>query len=180
MKHIINKITTINFDFERIKTEVYSILDEHNNIPQIGLTYSGRAITEQDKILDSVGSIKDYETNARNFNERDFVHFNEKYIDTELYNLYNALGSIGRFRIMNMSGPSCYTIHKDLTKRYHLVIDTNENCLFLFPSLGKMMHIPADGSLYLVETRIPHTFVNGSRSRRIHLVLDSLPTILGN
>jgi hypothetical protein len=35
-----------------------------------------------------------------------------------------------------------------------------------------------DGNLYIAETRYRHTFVNGSRGRRIHLVLDDLNTLV--
>ncbi|HEY6437707.1 MAG TPA: aspartyl/asparaginyl beta-hydroxylase domain-containing protein, partial [Ignavibacteriaceae bacterium] len=124
------------------------------------------------------GSIKDYETNQDRFKETDFVIFNEEFKNTSLYEIYNTISGIGRFRIMNMNGPSCYTIHRDKTKRYHYVIETNSNCMFLFPGLKQQFYIPKDENLYLVDTRYRHTFVNGSRERRIHLVMDDISSLL--
>jgi hypothetical protein len=165
------------FDFDLIKADVLSILEEHNFITQIGLTHSSRIMTEDEKILESVGSIKDYETGKFKFKETDFVNFNERYKHTYLYEMYKSLPNLGRCRIMTMYGPKCYTFHRDMSKRYHYVIETNLNCLFLFPQRNAQYHIPADKTLYIVDTRYRHSFINGSRERRIHLVFDDLSTL---
>jgi len=171
---IIKKLQS--FDFERIKTDTLSILERYS-WPQIGLTHSIKEMTAEEKLLESVGSIKDPDTGKFKFAETDFVVFNEEFKGTALYEMYQSLENIGRFRIMTMMGPVCYTIHNDLTRRYHYVIETNPDCIFLFPGLRQQFHIPCDQHLYLVDTRFRHTFVNGSRQRRIHLVLDDLSTL---
>ena len=176
---ISKKLPEYNFDFDQIKKEVFSIIEEHNFIPQIGLTHSTKELTEDQKVLESTGSIFDFENKCFKFKETDFSIFNEKYRNTYLFEVYKSIPNLGRFRIMTMDGPKCYTLHKDLSKRYHYVIETNLNCLFLFPDQNQMFHIPCDKNLYLVDTRYRHTFVNGSRSRRIHLVMDDLSS-LGN
>lgn len=165
------------FDYERAKADVMTILEEQNFIPQIGLTHSNRQLTEEQKILESTGSLYDFENKSYKFQESDFTIFNDRYKYTYLYEIYQSVPEIGRFRIMTMDGPKCYTLHRDLSKRYHYVIDTNPNCLFLFPETNTMFHIPCDQSLYIVDTRQQHTFVNGSRKRRIHLVMDDLSSL---
>lgn len=165
------------FDYEKAKTDVLRILGEQNFISQIGLTHSDRELTEEQKILESTGSIFDYENKSYKFKETDFTIFNDRYKDTYLYEMYQTLPNIGRFRIMTMDGPKCYTLHKDLSQRYHFVIETNPDCLFLFPDVRQMFHIPKDENLYIVDTRYRHTFVNGSRRRRIHIVMDDLATL---
>lgn len=177
MIEIVKKLEEYKFDFEKIKSETISIVEKYN-LPQIGLTHSTKTLNEEEKILESVGSIMDRETKIRKFNETDFTVFNEAFKDTSLYDIYTSIPNIGRFRIMTMEGPKCYSIHKDLTKRYHFVIETNKDCLFLFPLLRQQYHIPADGNLYFVDTRYRHTFVNGSWGRRIHLVLDDIAPLL--
>jgi hypothetical protein len=178
MIEVVKKLPEYNFDFEKIKADVFEIMKWHSSWPQIGLTHSGKDQTDMNKLLESVGSRRDYGTPTDKFKETDFTIFNEAYRNTSLYEMYQAIPGIGRFRIMVMEGPGCYTIHRDQTKRYHYVIETNPDCIFLFPSLKQQYHIPADGNLYLVDTRYKHTFVNGSRKRRIHLVLDDIAPLL--
>lgn len=178
--HIIKKLSEYNFDFEQVKKDVLWVLEKNNYIPQIGLTHSALCTSESEKILESTGSIFDYENKEYKFKETDFSVFNESYKHLYLYEVYKSVPDIGRFRIMTMDGPKCYTIHKDLSKRYHYVIETNPECLFLFPGINEMIHIPQDGNLYIVNTLYRHTFVNGSRKRRIHLVMDDLSTLINN
>lgn len=177
MIEIVKKLEEYKFDFDKIKEETISLVEKYN-LPQIGLTHSTKDLTEEEKILESTGSIMDRETKVRKFNETDFTVFNEKFRNTSLYEIYRSIPNIGRFRIMTMAGPKCYTIHNDITQRYHYVIETNKDCLFLFPSIRQQFHIPADGNLYKVDTRYRHTFVNGSWGRRIHLVLDDIAPLL--
>lgn len=174
---ILRKLTEYQFDFELAKEAAFKILAEHNFISQIGLTHSTKEMTEHEKILESTGSIFDRESKKFKFRETDFSVFNERYKDTYLYEMYKAIPNIGRFRIMTMDGPSCYTLHRDLTQRYHYVLQTNPDCLFLFPGKYSQFNIPADGHLYMVNTLFRHTFVNASNMRRIHLILDDISTL---
>jgi len=177
--NIIRKISEYKFDFEKIKNDTLAILNEFN-LPQIGLTHSIKTLNAsmEDKILECTGSIFDYDLDEFKFEERDFTLFNDIFKSTALYEMYQTIPNIGRFRIMTMDGPKCYTIHGDLSMRYHYVIETNPDCIFLFPQNESFYHIPCDQNLYLVDTRKKHTFINGSRSRRIHLVMDDLSTLL--
>lgn len=175
---VIKQLPAYKIDFIRMQADVLRILEDCNFISQIGLTHSTKDLTEEQKITESTGSIIDYHSGEQRFSETDFTVFNEAYRDTYLYEIYQQIPSIGRFRIMTMDGPKCYTLHRDCSKRYHYVIDTNPDCLFIFPGVNQMFHIPKDHNLYLVDTRHRHTFVNGSRKRRIHVVMDDLSTLI--
>ena len=74
-----------------------------------------------------------------------------------------------RTRLMWVSGKSCYSIHKDRTKRLHIPIVTNTQCMFLFPDGPSLVHLPA-GHSYIVDTTKNHTFCNFSEIDRLHLV----------
>jgi hypothetical protein len=172
MTHLITK-TEYSFDYTRAKEATESIIMEYPSLQQIGLTHSMTA-SEDEKITQCTGSILDPITNKMRFEETDFTEFNERFKNTYIYEMYKALPNIGRVRIMIMDGPKCYSIHRDITTRFHYAIETNRDCFFLFPELGTQESVPRDGNLYLVDTRYRHTFINGSKKRRIHLVFDDL------
>ena len=75
-----------------------------------------------------------------------------------------------RSRIMHMQPRTTYFVHQDKTPRYHLALITNPNAYFIFPSLNEIVHIPADGYVYEVDTTILHSFVNCGPDR-MHLVM---------
>lgn len=138
---------------------------------QIGLTHRPGAT---DKLFDSVGSLYNYETEQFDARESDFTEFNNDLKGGYLHEIYKTIGSIGRMRIMVMDGPATYTIHRDVTTRYHLVLQTNPQCFFVFPDDNEQVRVPCDGHIYEVDTKRYHTFLNGSRATRIHLVMDNL------
>lgn len=178
MQPLISRLDEYKFDYFQIKKDVYFLLDKYKYISQIGLTHSSACLSADEKILESVGSIFDYTNKVYRFKETDFALFNDAYKNLYLYEVYKSIPNIGRFRIMNMEGPKCYTIHKDFSKRYHYVIDSNPNCMFLFPGINEIVRVPDDKNLYILDTRYSHTFVNGSRLRRVHLVIDDLSTLI--
>lgn len=76
-----------------------------------------------------------------------------------------------RTRIMASRAKSCYSIHRDYSPRLHLPLITNKQCNFVFANPARLIHMPADGSTYWVDTRLEHTFMNGSLDSRLHLVM---------
>ena len=70
--------------------------------------------------------------------------------------------------MMLMKPRTCYYYHNDNTKRLHIPVETNENCFLLVDS--KLLHLPADGSAYTVDTTKMHTALNASKEDRIHIV----------
>lgn len=73
-----------------------------------------------------------------------------------------------RTRLMRMPPKTCYTYHKDPTKRMHIPLVTNENCFFVLDD--EVVRLPADGSNYLIDTTKKHTFVNASFEYRLHIM----------
>ena len=65
-----------------------------------------------------------------------------------------------------------YSVHKDMYKRLHLPIITNNYCFFTFfdPNEKKYPAMQADGSYYEVNTLVDHTFTNKGNIDRIHIV----------
>lgn len=76
-----------------------------------------------------------------------------------------------RTRIMLAREKGCYSVHRDYSPRLHLPLVTNKQCNFLFTDPLQMFHMPADGRTTWVETTKPHTFMNGSTEKRLHLVM---------
>lgn len=145
------------------------------NNGQLSLTHVVGA-SEHEKIYQATGTLYDFENKKYIFKETDFTEFNDMFKNTYLHDIYQTIENIGRFRIMVMNGPACYTLHRDYTKRYHMALKTNENCHFVFPTDNEIVHIPDDGNVHLVDTTHWHTFLNGSREQRIHLVMDDIST----
>ena len=77
------------------------------------------------------------------------------------YNLYCT-------RLMTVQPKTCYTYHIDKIKRLHIPIYTNEHNFFIIDDI--LYRLPADGSIYSVDTTKIHTFVNASMEKRIHIV----------
>jgi hypothetical protein len=101
--------------------------------------------------------------------QSEYTVLNEVYEGTVFADMiYDVNGE--RARIMHMNDYTTYSVHKDQSPRYHLALITNPNAYFIFPTLNQIMHIPADGFLYEVDTTILHSFVNCGPDRT-HLVI---------
>jgi|TARA_B100000085_G_scaffold126695_3_gene115350 hypothetical protein len=99
--------------------------------------------------------------------EQDFTKF--AYPDKMPYTK-SVLEDLGmyRTRAMNLRSKSCYSYHKDPTKRIHIPLITNEDCFIIVNDI--LNRYPANGSYYIVDTTRKHTAVNASWQERIHLV----------
>lgn len=92
----------------------------------------------------------------------------------DLKNINEALTKFGMVhtRLMTVKPKSCYSYHVDSRKRLHIPLETNEHCWFIIDK--EMHHLPADGSVYLVDTMLPHTFINCGSEPRTHIVSQSI------
>jgi hypothetical protein len=72
-----------------------------------------------------------------------------------------------RGRFMLMQHKTCLTYHKDPSKRIHIPIYTNNNCMMIIDN--QVYRMPF-GATYLVDTTVPHTALNASKDPRVHLV----------
>jgi aspartyl/asparaginyl beta-hydroxylase len=76
-----------------------------------------------------------------------------------------------RARLMSLDPKIAYSVHRDETPRFHIAINTSEHARFVFTEKEHVIHIPADGRVYFVDTREEHTAFNGGSEPRLHLVV---------
>jgi len=144
------------YDIEKILMEIES-LDIQSD--QISLQSPDGTYTS------GTGGIK--KMVSEGFSETDFDNINIlKNWETARFiadlNLY-------RTRVMIMGPKTCYSWHKDPSPRVHLALETHEYCFFV--ENKEIVHIPADGYPYLIDTTKYHTAMNCTLdTKRIHLV----------
>jgi len=117
-------------------------------------------------------------------NPLDFYLINDIYHGTLFEEIINILNVV-RSRITIIEPKQKYggmLVHTDQTKKSHLALNTNPNAFFLFPENpieknniihipSEVIHIPADGYVYNVDTTKPHIFVNAGEENRAHLIM---------
>jgi hypothetical protein len=103
----------------------------------------------------------------------DFNMLNEIYEGSIFEDIIRDVNGV-RSRIMVKTAHTSYSVHQDKTPRYHLALITNPNAYFLFPTMNEIIHIPADGYVYEVDTTLPHSFVNCGPADRTHLVISKM------
>lgn len=176
-------IKTLQSDFEKI-SNMETAKFPYSYYRQIGLTYENE--NAKNKFHDGAGSLDfDYENwteedaaagtppplNTRKLKESDFNKIVPDLKGMYIYDLLSDLQKyykIGRTRFMLMKSKTCLTWHVDSTPRMHIPIFTNESCKMVWDDGTLTME---DGSLYWVNTTIPHTAFNGSYVDRIHMVM---------
>ncbi len=175
MSFRIKKINDFKVDIEKFKAataEFLQIHPFHREKNQVCLTHR---LQSTDPYYEGAGSLYDFGRERFNFQEEEFDTFHEAWRGSYLYDVYVQLREvapyqIGRIRLMNLRPVSCLSLHVDPTVRLHIPIETNENCLFVFRDQVPI-HMPADGSVYVVDTRFQHTVINGDKKMsRIHFV----------
>jgi len=149
-------------DFEKLKKEVIE-LQESIDLNIISLQYRDINNTEWN--------------NAQGFDigpvEHEFKNLQPLLKGTEIEKLLLGVGKNWyRTRIMTMVPLKVYQIHSDPTPRIHIPILTNDLCRFYFPKQSSCLEdfMLDDGSIYWVNTRKTHTFINCSKFKRIHIV----------
>lgn len=169
------KIEHFKVDIEKFKLATHNFLRSHpfhREKNQVCLTHRPDSL---DPYYEGAGSLYDFGREQFNFQEEEFHIFHEAWRSSYLYDVYVQLKevvpySFGRIRLMHLRPVSCLSLHSDPTIRLHIPIETNESSLFIFRDQVPF-HMPADGSVYLVDTRYPHTVINGDKKHsRIHFV----------
>ena len=146
----------MNIDIEKIKSEL-KLLPKFDE--QICLQGT------KDNLDPFWGVGKWNEKYEMGYKETDFSTFifDLPYINSILSDL-----KMYRTRVMNLKPKTCYTYHKDLSKRIHIPIETNESCFIIIDK--QIFHYPADGNYHVVDTTKNHTALNASMLDRIHIV----------
>ena len=66
---------------------------------------------------------------------------------------------------------TCYNWHIDRMQTcLHIPLITNEGCKFVYDNA--VFSMPADGSVYIVNNSIYHTFINSGKNDRLHITMD--------
>jgi len=73
-----------------------------------------------------------------------------------------------RTRLLRLKPFDCYSYHIDPTPRIHIPLINDEYCLGIIDDV--VYRLPADGSVYAVDTTLRHTFLNGGDYDRLHIV----------
>lgn len=150
-----------------------------------------------DKLMSEIGHLKKPETGPRQFpfqrkqnsdngeesKGTNFVLRTDEFeYDTLIYDEFPYMNSIieeyqmYRTRKMWMHEKFTYAWHVDNSPRIHIPLYTNEHNMWIIRDKdGKkdnVYRIPADGGVYLVDTTVPHTFLNANADPflRTHIV----------
>lgn len=67
---------------------------------------------------------------------------------------------------------TCYRWHTDFSQVcLHIPIITNLGCRFVYED--KSFHMPADGTVYVVNNEKYHSFMNGGDEPRVHITIEN-------
>ncbi len=127
------------------------------------LRFGGMAVGEE--------QLKDrYNLTTSDFTEMDEIvngtYLNEVYHTIKSWHEKNksAEGSLNRLHSAILSNGSGFQLHKDphTTIRYHIALTTNQYCYMLCDTGQTVhsIHIPANGQVWLLDTRVLHTALN--------------------
>jgi Aspartyl/Asparaginyl beta-hydroxylase len=146
----------------------HTLRPDGSTLRSVSLTHRPGAL---EPIYDGNNTQFNPETQEKFFWERDFSVFNEAFMDTAFYDVYQRMPfRVGRMRLHLLPPLTVFTMHKDSAPRAHVVLDTNPNC-FLMSGDGQTHHVPADGNVHVYDTTLPHTAFNASREDRVHLIM---------
>ena len=150
-------------DFEDLKNQVISIIDQHGPFStQIMCQNLGKDV---DDWQEGTGKL-----DLLDVKKEEKYSFINPSIKGSLIEKYILLYRGFRSRIMIMNDHSCYSVHRDFTKRIHIPIRTNPHAWMLWPKNNICVNME-EGYSYLVDTTKEHAFMNGSDEKRIHLMM---------
>ena len=72
-----------------------------------------------------------------------------------------------RTRIMKSNPKTCLSMHQDMSKRIHIPLITNPDCVMIIEDRTYYLE---PGKIYLTNTTLRHTAVNASDRPRVHIV----------
>ena len=104
-------------------------------------------------------------------NDADYTVLHPELKGTYVDEIFNRLPFTPfRARLMVLDPGVCYSMHNDETPRYHIAVNTSSGARFVFVERQQVIHIPADGRIYFVDTRQTHTAFNAGKTPRMHIV----------
>ena len=159
-----------NFDVDRLAVEALELFEKYGSSGQIGLKHREN-VDKDSQWDDGIGAaIGD----GQFLNTKEYIVLNEMLKGSYIEAIHNTIDkdyNFGRMRLMKLTGRKCMSLHTDMEKRIHIPITTNENCLMIVDD--EVIHMPADGNAYVVNTTKRHTALNSNKDfDRIHLMFD--------
>lgn len=184
--------TNLRFDDKLLRSDVYSILERYpSDVLHFGggqYCYDRISLVHKPDVTDRLEKVylsgrQGYLGPVANEPESDFSVFNEEFKDMYIHEVYRELEKntkkLGRVRIMRLNPKDKYIWHRDQGERYHIAIDTHPSAtLTCSDSLGASItnptteHIPADGSVWYLNTDAMHVAANPAGMIRYHLVFN--------
>jgi len=149
-----------NFGDYRLRIDIERILLELESLPEYDTQIS----------LQTVKGLHDpeYGTGRLDLLDHQESEFTEPLFDLPYTNSVIEELGMTRTRVMRMKSKTCYSYHKDPTKRIHIPLVTNENCFMIVSD--EVIRYPAEGDHFIMDTTQIHTAVNASFEERIHIV----------
>lgn len=125
--------------------------------------------------LQTNGSDDWYKCSDSFYVSKDLSHFNEmhpKLKGTWWEEFIHTLPyKVNKTCITKVSPKSCSSIHKNGYKSLHVALYTNPGAHLLFINEQRLIHIPANGELWYVDTKRLHIEFNGGDDARLHLIM---------
>jgi len=160
------KKTKLKFDFREL-------LIKHNSVEipkdviydqnQIAITsFDGKNVMVDNKFNEDYKRIPEIDLNLMN------EWFKDTYVE-EVIHTINKTYNTTKWRFMRLSSERrAYSYHKDETKRLHIPLLTNDECMFIIEKQLYEMNQP--GVLYEMDTTQYHTALNLGWTDRVHMV----------
>jgi len=120
---------------------------------------------DEDRHLGGCGWHKELFTRGTSYQE-DYTLYNDEYENTLIKGVLEKYGCY-RSRLLTRSSGTCYQWHNDDTFRIHIPVVSDLGNWFAFK---EGLHRLELGYVYLVNTTMKHSFFNGSKTDRIHIV----------
>jgi len=160
------KKTNLKFDYRELLIKYNSVEipeDVMYDQNQIAITsFDGKNVMVDNKFNEDYKRIPEVDLNLMN------EWFKNSYVE-EVINIINETYNTTKWRFMRLSSERrAYSYHKDETKRLHIPLLTNDECMFIIEKQLYEMNQP--GVLYEMDTTQYHTALNLGWSDRVHMV----------
>jgi len=160
------KKTKLKFDFRELLIKYNSVeipKDVTYDQNQIAITsFDGKNVMVDNKFNEDYKRIPEIDLNLMN------EWFKDTYVE-EVIHTINKTYNTTKWRFMRLSSERrAYSYHKDETKRLHIPLLTNDECMFIIEKQLYEMNQP--GVLYEMDTTQYHTALNLGWTDRVHMV----------
>lgn len=175
----------LRFDIQKLQHEVQELLDK-NPLDSASLRLSLKhRLSVQPSFYDGARSLYNEQSQSVEGHESDFTQYHPSLHGTYLYEVCQTVEAalpipIGRVRIAQLPPKRCLRFHADTNLRFHIPLFTHDQAYFLF-SDSAPVHLPANGSVFWVNTIKQHAIFNGSSTQpRLHLLFSTASQVMSD